>query len=60
MSKKKLNSLQVRIEKDYNNRIVDFCKRNGISKAECIRYMVDTLQLKEQSDVELERWQEYR
>ena len=51
-----MNTIQIKLEKEYHDKLLVFCKRNGASKAEAIRYMIDTLQLNEVSDVEFDRW----
>jgi len=51
-----MNTIQIKLEKEYHDKLLAFCKRNGASKAEAIRYMIDTLQLNEVSDVEFDRW----
>ena len=51
-----MNSIQIKLEKEYHDKFLAFCKRNGASKTEAIRYMIDTLQLNEVSDVEFDRW----
>ena len=51
-----MNTIQIKLEKEYHDKLLAFCNRNGASKAEAIRYMIDTLQLNEVSDVEFDRW----
>lgn len=51
-----MNNMQVKLEDEYHDKLMAFCKRNGVPKADAIRYMIDTLQLEEQSDVEFDRW----
>ena len=55
-----MNTLQIKFEKEYHDKLLAFCQRNGASKAEAIRYMIDTLQLNEVSDVEFDRWYDTR
>lgn len=55
-----MNTLQIKLEKEYHDKLLAFCQRNGASKAEAIRYMIDTLQLNEVSDVEFDRWYDTR
>lgn len=61
MSKPKSDmSLQIKIEKHYHEQLLAFCRRNGVTKADAVRYMIDTLQLDGVSDVEFDRWYETR
>ena len=49
-------SVQLKLEDEYHDILMAFCQRNGATKADAVRFMIDTLQLKEQSDVEFDRW----
>ena len=55
-----MNTVQIKLEKEYHDKLLAFCKRNGVSKADVIRYMIDTLQLDGVSDVEFDRWYDTR
>lgn len=55
-----MNTVQIKLEDEYHDKLLAFCMRNGASKAEAIRYMIDTLQLNEVSDVEFDRWYDTR
>lgn len=55
-----MNTVQIKLEKEYHDKLLAFCMRNGATKAEAIRYMIDTLQLNEVSDVEFDRWYDTR
>lgn len=55
-----MNTVQIKLDKEYHDKLLAFCMRNGASKAEAIRYMIDTLQLNEVSDVEFDRWYDTR
>lgn len=49
-------TVQIKLEKEYHDRLMAFCQRNGVPKADAIRYMIDTIKLDEVSDVEFDRW----
>ena len=51
-----MNTVQVKLEDTYHDKLLAFCRRNGATKADVIRYMIDTLQLIEVNDVEFDRW----
>lgn len=51
-----MNTVQVKLEDTYHDKLLAFCRRNGATKADVIRYMIDTLQLTEVNDVEFDRW----
>lgn len=51
-----MNTVQVKLEDTYHDKLQAFCSRNGATKADVIRYMIDTLQLTEVNDVEFDRW----
>lgn len=51
-----MNTVQVKLEDHYHNQLLAFCKRNGVTKADAVRYMIDTLKLAEVSDAEFDRW----
>lgn len=57
---KNLNAVQVKLEDEYHKKLLDFCNRNGVTKADAIRYMIDTLQLDKVSDYEFDRWYDCR
>ena len=51
-----LKTVQIKLELPYHDKLMAFCQRNGVTKADAIRYMIDTLQLDGVSDVEFDRW----
>ena len=51
-----MNNIQIKLETEYHDKLMAFCQRNGTTKADAIRYMIDTLQLTEKNDVEFDRW----
>lgn len=51
-----MNTVQVKLEDYYHDLLMAFCQRNGATKADAIRYMIDTLRLNEVNDVEFDRW----
>lgn len=51
-----MHNMQVKLEKEYHDRLMAFCRRNGTTKADALRYMMDTLQLTEKNDAEFDRW----
>ena len=51
-----MHNMQVKLEKEYHDRLMAFCRRNGTTKADALRYMMDTLQLMEKNDAEFDRW----
>lgn len=48
--------MQVKLEDEYHDKLMAFCRRNGTTKADALRYMIDTLGLTEKNDVEFDRW----
>lgn len=55
-----MNTVQLKLEEEYHAKIMAFCKRNGVTKADTIRFMIDRLKLDEVSDVEFDRWYDTR
>lgn len=51
-----MNNIQVKLEDEYHDKLMAFCRRNGTTKADALRYMIDTLGLTEKNDVEFDRW----
>lgn len=51
-----MNNMQVKLEDEYHDKLMAFCSRNGTTKADALRYMIDTLGLTEKNDVEFDRW----
>lgn len=51
-----MNNMQVKLENEYHDKLMAFCQRNGATKADVIRYMIDTLGLTGVNDVEFDRW----
>lgn len=48
--------IQVNLEDNYMQKIADICSRTGVSRADLLRYMIDTLRLDEFCDDEIEEW----
>lgn len=55
-----MNTVQLKLEDEYHDKILAFCKRNGVTKADAVRFMIDRLKLNEVSDVEFDRWYDTR
>ncbi len=49
-------NMQVRLDERYNDKLMDFCQRNGATKSDVIRFMIDTLELTGALDDEFDRW----
>lgn len=55
-----MNTVQLKLETVYHEKLMAFCQRNGVTKADAIRFMIDRLKLNEVSDVEFDRWYDTR
>lgn len=44
MTKERCN-IQIKIEKEYHDQFVAFCKKHGMTKAEALRFFIDTFNL---------------
>lgn len=55
-----MNTVQLKLEDEYHDKLLAFCMRNGATKSDAIRYMIDTLKLTGASDVEFDRWYDTR
>ena len=40
-----MNTVQLKLEDEYHDKLLAFCMRNGATKSDAIRYMIDTLKL---------------
>lgn len=58
MAQKQLHTVQLKLEKVYHDELLDFCKRNGVAKADAVRFFLDSVT--EVTDVELDRWYDTR
>lgn len=54
-----MKMVQIKLEERYHDKLMAFCQRNGVSKADALRFMIDSLQ-GGQSDVEFDRWYDTR
>lgn len=48
--------IQVNLEQEYMDKVAGICSRTGVSRADLLRYMIDTLRLDELCDEEIEEW----
>ncbi len=55
-----MHNVQLKLPAEYHDKLMAFCKRNGATKTDAVRYMIDTLQLTEVNDVEFDRWYDTR
>lgn len=55
-----MNTVQIKLEQEYHDKLLAFCTRNGVPKADAVRFMIDRLKLNEVSDVEFDRWYDTR
>ena len=55
-----MNTVQLKLEDEYHDKLLAFCTRNGATKSDAIRYMIDTLKLTRANDVEFDRWYDNR
>jgi hypothetical protein len=55
-----MQTVQLKLEEDYHDRLMVFCKRCGVTKADAIRFMIDTINLEEVTDAEFDRWYDTR
>lgn len=51
-----MHSVQLKLDDEYNDKLQSLCRRFGVTKTELVRFMLDTIQDWEVSDVEFERW----
>lgn len=51
-----MQTVQLKLEEEYHDRLMAFCKRSGVSKADAVRFMIDTVNLEEVTDAEFDRW----
>lgn len=55
-----MHNVQLKLPTEYHDKLMAFCTRNGATKTDVVRYMIDTLQLTEVNDVEFDRWYDTR
>lgn len=57
----KRHKTQMKLEPSYHGRLMDFCRKNGATISDVIRFMIDSQELdKEASSVAYDRWFESR
>lgn len=55
-----MQTVQLKVEADYHDKLLGYCQRFGVTKAELVRFMLDTLDNWGVTDDEFERWFEDR
>lgn len=51
-----MNTVQLKLEQEYHDRFLALCKRFGVSKADLVRFMLDTVENWGVQDDEFNRW----
>jgi len=55
-----MQTVQLKLEPEYHTKLMEFCQRCGVTKADAIRFMIDTVRLEEVADAEFDRWYDTR
>lgn len=55
-----MKTVQLKLEDVYHNKVDTLCMRFGVTKAELVRFMLDTLENWGVTDEEFERWYDER
>lgn len=55
-----MKTAQLKLEQEYHDKILTYCRRFGVSKADLVRFMLDTLESWGVQDEEFERWYDGR
>ena len=55
-----MQTVQLKLEEDYHDKLIAFCKRCGVTKADAFRFMMDTINLEGVTDAEFDRWYDTR
>lgn len=51
-----MKTVQVKLHNEYHDKLQSYCRRFGVSKAELIRFMLDTMDNWGVMDDEFNRW----
>lgn len=51
-----MRTVQAKLNEDYHDKMVNLCTRFGVTKAELLRFMLDTLEHWGVTDDEFDRW----
>lgn len=55
-----MNTVQLKLERAYHDKIQEHCRRFGVSKADLVRFMLDTMENWGVQDDEFNRWYDGR
>ena len=55
-----MQTVQLKLEPEYHPKLMEFCQGCGVTKADAIRFMIDTVRLEEVADAEFDRWYDTR
>lgn len=51
-----MRTVQAKLNEDYHDKMVNLCTRFGVTKADLLRFMLDTLEHWGVTDDEFDRW----
>lgn len=51
-----MRTVQAKLNEDYHDKMINLCTRFGVTKAELLRFMLDTLEHWGVTDDEFDRW----